>query len=75
MDLRLGVFDRGIGDPGLCQGILQPLDNLLSLRDESILHLHLQHQVAAAPEIEPESDVVFQLAINSSFDFGMPMIP
>ena len=38
--------------------VAQRFDRLIGLGFRRVLHLHLQHQVAAALQIEPEMDIV-----------------
>ena len=54
----------------------QPLHGLVGVRLHRILHLNLQHQVAAALEIQPQPDIVLEiLSSYRSSDFGKPMMP
>jgi hypothetical protein len=67
IDLDLvGVIDpvgivadhTGIIDILLAEGFLQALNGLVGFRLQRVLHLYLQHQMAAAPKVEPQADVV-----------------
>ena len=45
----------------LLQIVLQPLDRLVGVGLEGVLHLHLQNQVAAALQIEAQLDVLLEV--------------
>ena len=45
----------------LRQILLQALHGLVGIRFDGVLHLDLQHQVAAALQIQPEPDVVLHV--------------
>ena len=45
-------------DIGYARGLAQGFNRLVSLSPGRVLHLNLQHQMAAALEIETQADVV-----------------
>ena len=55
---------------GLAQLFLQPLDGLQRFGLDRVLHLHLQHQVAAAAQIEAQLDVLLQVRLQLADRFG-----
>ena len=60
---------RGEVDVLLSAAPPSALDGLLRFRLHRVLHLHLQHQVAAALQIQPQPDVVLSdSAISSAPD-------
>ena len=60
----LVILHRSERDPGLTQLFFEALYGLLRLHFDRILHLHLQHQVAAAAEIEAQLDVFLQVVLH-----------
>ena len=78
------AVEAGDDDAGGLRGIAQVLDRLVGLGLRGILHLHLQHQVAAAFQIEAEMDVLLQIRLelrerrgntDAAENFGNPMMP
>ena len=63
----LRVISPDVGDAGLLQLVLQALDDLVGVGLEGVLQLHLQHQLAAAVQIEPEMDVVLPVVDQFAF--------
>ncbi len=52
------------------------IDDLLRHGLDRVLHLNLQHQVAAAPQIEAQPDVLLEVALQfRARSAGMPMMP
>ena len=74
--LRLGAIHAGPGDVLLLEVFLEPLHGLIGVGLDGVLHLNLQHQVAAALEIEPQADVVLEVLDQfAPWTSGKPMIP
>ena len=59
--LRIVAVHAVAGDVLLLELVLQPLDGLVGVRLDGILHLNLQHQVAAALQIETQADVLLEV--------------
>ena len=60
--LRIRLGDLAEGDVGGLESVLQPLDRAIGIGIDRVIDLHLQNQVRAALQIEPEVDALLQRA-------------
>ena len=66
MSVRIVAVHAGPGDVLLLEIFLEPLHGLVGIRLDGVLHLDLQHQVAAALEVQPQPDVVLKFCTSSA---------
>ena len=59
------AIDAGVIDALLAHFVFHRSMAAVGLRLDGVLHVHLQHQVAAAFKIQPQPDVVLQVVDQS----------
>ena len=73
--LRVVAIHARVVDALLAQVVLEGLDGAVGLGFGRILHLHLQHQVAAAAQIQAQMDVLGHVGLQVRERLGQPNDP